>query len=147
MTGDGSDVPPPHRHEPPATELTLPPPRVNTVLAVLAVVLLLGVAVAADTTGRALVLPALVPAVGWVLRDLFGGPIVRADAEGVELLDGLRRVRAPWSEVERVRVVRDRRTRVLEVDLGEVVVALSGTRLGRDPADVQDDLLRCRPVD
>ena len=47
---------------------------------------------------------------------------------------GWRRVRAAWPEVERMRVVRDRRAELLELDLGHTVVLLSRTRMDRLPA-------------
>jgi hypothetical protein len=120
-----------------------PDPRGTAVVALLGV-LGLGLAVVADTGGRLLVLPAAVAALLYAARDAIAGPVLSADAEGLELVTGWRRLRVPWSSVERLRVVTDRRTRLVEVDLGSTVVALSGTRLGRDPRDVLEDLLRIR---
>jgi Bacterial PH domain len=121
-------------------ELRVDPPRRNTVLAALAGLVALVALVAADTGGRLLVVPVLLGAAAFVVRDLVGGPLLRADAEGLDVLDGVRRVRVAWGDVERVRVVKDRRTPVLEVDTGNRVVALSGTRLGQHPADVVEAL-------
>lgn len=122
------------------SELRVDPPRRNTALAALAGVVALVALVAADTSGRLLVVPVLLGAAAFVVRDLVCGPLLRADPEGLDVLDGVRRVRVAWADVERVRVVKDRRTRVLEVDTGDAVVALSGTRLGQHPADVVEAL-------
>ena len=54
---------------------------------------------------------------------------------------GLRRVHAAWPAVERLRVVTDRRTPLLEIDLGGTLVVLGHVRLGRAPADVLAELL------
>jgi hypothetical protein len=43
-----------------------------------------------------------------------------------------------------MRVVRDRRTEVLELDLGRTLAMLSRARLGRPPAQVLDELLALR---
>lgn len=124
--------------------LVVEPARQPTVIAGLATVLLVVVALVADTGGRLLVVPAAVLAALLVVRDLVGGPLVRADRHGLELLDGWRRVRSDWDGVELLRAVKDRRTPVLEADLGHSLVALSRTRLGRHPEDVLADLARVR---
>lgn len=121
-------------------ELRIDPPRRITVLAALAGLVALVALVAADTGGRLLAVPVLLGAALLVVRDLVCGPLLLADAEGLDVLDGVRRVRVAWGELERVRVVKDRRARVLEVDTGHRVVALSGTRLGQHPADVVEAL-------
>ena len=102
------------------------------------------VAVFTDTPGRLLTIPAAVGALAVGLRDLRGGPLVVADADGLTVRDGWRRVSVPWSSVERMRVVKDRRAELLELDLGRSVVLLSRTRLGRLPADVLTELLAVR---
>lgn len=111
-----------------------------TVLAALAAAALLVAAALGDTGERLFALPVLVAAAGVVVRDLLCGPLLRADSTGLVVLSGLRPVRAAWSEVEGMRVVKDRRTPVLELDIGSTVVALSGTRLGQHPADVLEAL-------
>jgi hypothetical protein len=55
-------------------------------------------------------------------------------------------VSVPWDRVERMRVVRDRRAALLELDLGVTVVVLSRNRLGRWPEDVLTDLLAVRDL-
>jgi hypothetical protein len=110
--------------------------------------------------GLATVLVALMPVVdrlGWVLlvpvalcagasgfRDLLLTPVLTANAEGLSVVDGVRRVAAGWSEVDRVRTVRDRRTPLLELDLAGHVVVLSQRRLGAPVGEVLADLERLR---
>jgi hypothetical protein len=97
-----------------------------------------------DAAGRLLALPAALIVLGLATRDLKGGPVLRADADGIDVLQGLRRIRVPWSRVERMRVVRERRTEMLELDLGSTLALLSRNRLGRLPDDVLTDLLTIR---
>jgi hypothetical protein len=107
--------------------------------AVLAVVTVLS-----DPAGRLLTAPAALVALVLGLRDLRSGPVLVADAGGVSVNTGWRHVRATWPEIERMRVVRDRRAELLELDLGRTVVLLSRTRMDRLPADVLTDLLAVR---
>ena len=102
------------------------------------------VAILSDPAGRLLAFPAAVAVLVLAIRDLRSGPVLVADAQGVELLQGLHRIRAPWSAVERMRVVRDRRSELLELDVGRTVALLSRQRLGRLPDDVLTDLLAVR---
>jgi hypothetical protein len=102
------------------------------------------VTVLSDPAGRLLTAPAAVVALVLGLRDLRGGPVLVADADGVSVNTGWRRVHAAWTEVERMRVVRDRRAELLELDIGRTVVLLSRTRMDRLPADVLTDLLAVR---
>ncbi len=97
--------------------------------------------VLADPAGRLLALPAAFVLAGLALRDLLLRPVLLADSRGLDVVTGLRRLRVPWDRVDRVRVVTDRRTPVLEIDLSDAVVVLSRLRLGRPPADVLADLL------
>jgi hypothetical protein len=97
-----------------------------------------------DPAGRLLTGPAALAVLGLGIRELRSGPLLRAGAEGLEVLQGLRRVRAPWDQVERMRVLRDRRAELLELDLGRTLALLSRQQLGRLPADVLTDLLAVR---
>ena len=97
-----------------------------------------------DAAGRLLTAPAAVAALVLGLRDLRSGPVLVADPSGVQVRHGWRRVAATWPEVERMRVLRDRRTELLELDLGRTVVLLSRLRLGRLPEDVLADLQAIR---
>jgi hypothetical protein len=124
--------------------LTVPvPPRRGQGLLALAVVLVV-VTILSDQAGRLLTAPAALLTLGLAIRDLTSGPVLRADAVGLEVLQGLRTVRAHWSKVERMRVVKDRRTEMLEIDLGTTLVLLTRHRLGRLPDDVLADLLEVR---
>ncbi|MGZ6826830.1 MAG: PH domain-containing protein [Mycobacteriales bacterium] len=112
--------------------------------------MLLGLALLAGTTradpvGAVLLVPAGVLALASGLRDLLLTPALRADATGLEVVDGLHRRRLPWAQVEGLRVVTDRRTPLLEVDAGEVLVVLSRRRLGASPYQVLEELQALRP--
>jgi hypothetical protein len=107
-------------------------------------VVLAVVALLSDPAGRLLTAPAAVAVLALGIRDLRSGPLLRADAEGVEVQQGLRRIRVAWAQVERMRVVRDRRTELLELDLGSTLALLSRQRLGRLPDDVLADLITIR---
>ena len=107
-------------------------------------VVLAVVTVLSDPAGRLLTAPAAVIALVVGVRDLRAGPLLVADADGVAVNTGWRHVRAAWGEIERMRVVRDRRAELLELDLGRTVVLLSRTRMDRLPPDVLTDLLAVR---
>jgi hypothetical protein len=100
--------------------------------------------VLSDPAGRLLTAPAVLVALVVALRDVRGGELLRADADGIAVRSGWRTVVAPWAEVERMRAVRDRRTELLELDLGRTVVLLTRNRMGRLPEDVLADLLAVR---
>lgn len=109
---------------------------------------LLAVAVDSDAAGRLLALPAAVVLAAVGIRDLALRPVLRADTAGLEVVVGLRRRQLSWPEVHGLRVVDDRRTPLLEVDLGSTLVVLTRRRLGRPPDVVLDELLalqRCGP--
>ena len=94
-----------------------------------------------DAGGRVLAWPVAVLLVALATRDLVLGPPLVADAGGLQVVQGLHRSHVPWTQVQRVRVVRDRRTPLLEIDLGDRLVVLSRARLGAAPADVLPELL------
>lgn len=123
-------------------EIAVPRRRAAGLLALAALLAL--VAVLSDAAGRLLAAPAAVAVLVLALRDLRSGPVLRAGPEGVEVLQGVRRLRTPWPQVERMRVVRDRRTEVLELDLGRTLALLTRARLGRPPAEVLTELLAIR---
>ena len=112
----------------------------------LAGVALLVLAVPAAGAGRVLLVPAGLWLLGLALRDLLLRPVLSADGSGLTVVDGLSRRHLPWSEVVALRVVRDRRTPLLEIDLGSTVVVLSGHRLGMDPEAALHGLEQVRPV-
>ena len=102
------------------------------------------VAVLADSAGRLLAGPAALVALCAAVRELRGGPLLVADSARVVVRQGWRSVAAPWPQVERMRVIKDRRAELLEIDIGHTVLLLSRARLGRYPADVLTDLLAIR---
>ena len=117
-------------------------PSPGSCLALLAgagVLVLLGLA--GDAGGRVLAWPAAALLAAAALRDLALRPTLRADRAGVEIVTALRRRWTPWQQVEGMRVVTDRRTPVLEVDVGATLLVLSRRRLGRAPASVLEELL------
>lgn len=120
----------------------VPPHRAYALFALTGVLLV--VSVLSDPGGRLLTAPAALITLALAVRDLTSGPVLHADASGVTVLQGLRTVRAPWSEVERMRVVKDRRAEMLELDVGTTLALLSRNRLGRLPAGVLTDLLAIR---
>lgn len=125
---------------------TLAPPRAHGI-----VLLLLGAALAvaaliAEPPGGVLLVPAAAGALALGLRDLLLRPVLTLDTEGLTVVDGVRRRSAAWADVERVRVVKDRRTPVLELDLDEAgLVVLTRRRLGRSPEEVLDLVEQVRP--
>ncbi len=124
--------------------LVVPVPRSRAYGLLALAAVLLAVAVLSDSAGRFLATPAAVAVLALAVRDLLSGPVLAAGPEGVEVLQGLRRARAPWAQVERLRVVKDRRTEMLELDLGSTLALLSRQRLGRYPDEVLADLLAIR---
>jgi hypothetical protein len=98
--------------------------------------LLLVLAPFVDPLGAVLLVPAGCAALGLGLRDLLLSPVLTADAAGITVVEGLRRTRATWPEVTRVRTVSDRRTPLLEIDLDDRVVVISRRRLGAPVEDV-----------
>ena len=126
--------------------LIIPVPRRRAYGLLAFTVVLVVVTLLSDQAGRLLTAPAALITLALALRDLTSGPVLRADAIGVAVLQGLRTLHASWSQVERMRVVKDRRTEMLELDLGSTLALLSRHRLGRLPEDVLTDLLAIRPA-
>lgn len=110
----------------------------------LAVCLLAAVAVA-DPAGRLLLVPAGLLLLVLGARDLLLRPVLTADPTGLRVVQGWSRREVPWSTVAGLRVVTDRRAPLLELDLGDTVVVLSRSRLGRAPYLVLAELEACRP--
>lgn len=98
------------------------------------------VAVLADPAGRLLAVPAALVLVAVALRDVLLRPVLAAGPEGITVVVGLRRRSVAWHSVGRVRVITDRRTPLLELDLGDTLVVLARGRLGRPPQDVLAEL-------
>ena len=124
--------------------LVVPVPRSRAYGLLAFAAVLAAVAALSDPAGRLLAAPAALAVLALAVRDLRSGPLLRADADGVEVLQGLRRTRVGWESVERMRVLRDRRAELLELDLGTTLALLSRQRLGRYPDEVLTDLLAVR---
>ncbi len=124
--------------------LTAGPPRPAAGCLLLAGLVLAAALAWADPAGRVLGLPAALVLVGFGLRDLLLAPVLRAGPAGLDVVVGLRRRHVPWAQVAGLRVVSDRRTPLLELDLGDQLVVLTRWRLGRAPAAVLAELLAVR---
>lgn len=99
-----------------------------------------------DRAGLLLAVPVVLGLTTAGVRDLVLRPVLSADAAALTVVAGGRRVTATWPEVDRLRVVTERRAPLLEVDLGEVLVVLGRRRLGRSPDAVLADLQALRPT-
>lgn len=94
--------------------------------------------------GRFLLLVIAAAAGVETLRGLLLRPTLRADADGIEVVTGLRRERIPWHLVHDVTTLDPpvdgkalrRRANALEIDLGERLVVVPAYRLGAPAADV-----------
>lgn len=106
---------------------------------------LLAAVVVTDPIGRLLLVPAGLLLLTLSVRDLLLRPVLTADPTGLRVVQGWRWREVPWSTIEGLRVVTDRRATLLELDLGDTVVVLSRSRLGRAPYLVLAELQACRP--
>ena len=127
---------------PPA--LSVGPPRERLLATASAVVLLTAAFLGSDLPGRVLTGPVRRAAVAVLARDVLLRPVLSADGAGLTVVSGVRRVQVPWGEVERLRVVTDRRTPMLEVDLGETVLVVPRGRLDQPLDEVLDGLRALR---
>jgi hypothetical protein len=82
----------------------------------------------------------------WALavRDLLARPTLRVGADGIDLVDGLRRRHLPWAAVVRVRagtLTHNRRAvhlRTLEVETIDGPILLTRRQLGADPGPIAE---------
>ena len=118
------------------------PPRWHGWLVLGSGLLSLGLLPAVDTAGRLLVGAFALALTAFGARDLLLDPVLEVGEDGLRVVDGLRRVSVPAAQVERVRVVTDRRTPLLELDLGATIVVLSARRLGAPVEAVAAELSR-----
>ena len=125
--------------------VTAGPAPSQTAALLVAGVLLLVVGLLSDAGGRVLAWPAGVLLLVLGARDLVLGPALRAGPDGLVVVSGLRRRTVPWAAVERLRLVTERRTPLLEVDAGDDLLLLSRWRLGRSPSLVLDELAALAP--
>lgn len=122
-----------------------PDRRLSWLQLALAVGLLAAAVSVVDPTGRLLLVPAGLLLLVLGLRDVLLSPVLTAGPAGLQVVQGWSRHDVPWSAVEGLRVVTDRRAPLLELDLGDTVVVLSRSRLGRAPYLVLAELEACRP--
>ena len=124
--------------------LVLGPPRqITALLALLAATFAMSAAFA-DPAARVLLVPGALIAAVAVGRDLVLRPVLQADQQGLTVVASWRRVSMPWPGVIAMTVRTDRRTPVLDLDLGAMVVVLSRGRLGRAPGAVLAELQALR---
>lgn len=120
-------------------------------VALLAAATATGAVVAARTPlpGRFLFLVVTVATGAETLRALVFRPTLRADADGIEVVTGLRRERLPWSAVDAVTTIQTpssagttmrRRADALEIDLGERLVVVPAYRLGTSANEAAESL-------
>jgi hypothetical protein len=99
-----------------------------------------------DSPGRLLVTVVGVGLLGFAVRDALARPALRAQMEGIDLVDGIRRRHVPWAAVRRVRagtLTRNRRLvhiRTLQIDTIDELLLLSRRQLGTDPERVAEVL-------
>ena len=127
------------------TEVVAGPPALAAPAQLLGAVLCAVGVVPADGPGAFLLVVGALGLLGSGVRDLVQRPVLRADAGGLVLAQGLGHRTVAWTDLERVQVVVDRRAPLLELDLGDAVHVLSRRRLGRSPQSVLDDLEALRP--
>ncbi len=97
-----------------------------------------------DAGGRLLILPAALLLLALGLRDVLLRPTLALHDDGLDVVAGAHRRHVAWSELERTRVVTDRRAALLELDLGDTVVVLSRRRLGASPYRVLEAVEQAR---
>jgi hypothetical protein len=96
--------------------------------------------IALPPTGRVLFWVLAIAVLVVAARDMFSGPTVLTDDEGVSFVRWWRRDRLGWSELEAVRVYTHRRLHALELDAGDYLVVLPARRLGADLDEVVEAL-------
>jgi hypothetical protein len=110
-------------------------------LIVAGVMVALAVVATAQSWQVAVALAAAAAMVGWAARDLVMPVRLAADATGVTVVTGFaRKIRLPWSQVDRVRVDTRRRSRLLEVDTGDNLHLFSRYDLDADLDEVASRL-------
>lgn len=122
------------------------PPRIAVgKLIISAILMLLAVVATAEVWQVVIALVAAGGAAAWAARDLLVRVRLAADEEGLTLVSGLaRRRRLSWSQVDRVRVDARRRSRMLEVDVGETLYLFSRYDLDADLDEIATRLEQLR---
>jgi hypothetical protein len=124
------------------------PRPVETAVAILTGLVVLGLAVLADPAGRLLLGVAALGLLAVGAADVVLRPRLAADRTGVQVRTLASSHRLPWSAIQRVDVDEHTRygltSRTLELEAGELFVVLGKRALGADPRDVADVLARIR---
>ena len=104
------------------------------------------VAVGLDGPGRLLAgiaAAALLLAAGWLL----GGPVLRADTDGVAVRGWVRTHETTWPEIRRILVDTRRRSAAIEVETDLALLVVPALLLGRvRPAEAARAVQELRPV-
>lgn len=132
-------------HDSPPTVLTYQPHPALLVGEGSAGVALLALAVfASSPASRAAAGTAGLLLLALAVRDVSLRPVVAADRDGLQVMDGLRRRCFTWSQVDAIRSSRTTRRAavvdVLEIDVGELLVLVPRRRLGSPCAEVAQRL-------
>jgi hypothetical protein len=110
-----------------------------------AMLVLLALVAATEVWQTLMALAAATGAAAWAARDLLVPVRLAADGDGLTLVVGLAgRRQLPWSQVDRVRVDVRRRSRMLEVDVGETLYLFSRYDLDADLDEVASRLEEMR---
>lgn len=109
------------------------------------VLVVLAVVAAVEPWQSLVALVAAAGMAGWATRDLVAPVRLVADDEGLTLATGFaRRVRLSWGQVQRVRVDARRRSRMLEVDVGDTLYLFSRYDIDADMEQVAARLEQLR---
>ena len=108
--------------------------------------------IGAELPGRFLYGVLAVAATAEAVRAVALRPTLRADADGFDVVVGLRRERHAWTDVEDVAALRPpsggghlrRRANALEIDLGDRLVVVPAYRLGCSGALVAEEIATVR---
>ena len=99
----------------------------------------------ADRAGRLLLGLTAALLVTVAARDVRCRPVLSADGTGLRVQTGWRPRTVPWSDMVSVRVLTERRTRVLALDGGTWLVLLGRHRLDAPPSAVHETLATFAP--
>lgn len=125
-----------------------PPPALGPVLALAGAALaaLAGTGYGLDGPGRALVAVGATVVLGAAALAAAARPTLHGDACGVRIRLGWRHYQLAWADIEQVRADPRRRSRGLEIDLGDTLIVLPAFLLGRrPPAELAAELEALRP--
>ena len=128
-----------------------PQPAVLALQVVAALALIAVAVLSGDLGGRLLGGAAGLLLVAVAVHDLVLRPVLVVEGDGIVVATVGGRRRLVWSQVERIDastdIRRGVRSRLLEIDAGGTLVLLSQRRLGREPADVVEEIAAVRGGD